>query len=850
MARNFTITKRQMRILRLGRAVAIPKPDGGIRPITLTSSFMKLCGLLVWKRSGTVARVHLRHQYAIGSRNGCERIVHNVRADYEQGLAIIKIDIVNAFNETSKSIVFRLLQNLLRRNDSGEISQESKKSNNNTRSVEEMLKDFDPDITHEEYDFDTLDADIIKYFCSAYWDEAKIAVYGPEFVTAFIKMIEGLRQGDAHSSWFFSIVMFIVILRVERRCPGVNIRAFIDDKSVACKPAHARYVLMIIKEECKRVHWEVSDAKSKILCKHPEQVGCEPIVAFVQYNDDDNSEGRRRHVQRVEERTLEMIGNCDVRFIENIPYLPYVRDESNVSFVRKPKLMRIEEPSAARNRRELEAVIADGVAKLNVLVKTNETFDADDERRLQFMGNIINEYINQLEADNDDYYTSLKNMILQKTCNNEIVGPDGTFVVLGCNISDNHEEHNAKMIKRLIGFFDVLEQVGLHPQVAVTLARLCGYPKAAYFVCTTPPEIAMPVLRAFKHRAYKFLEKTLGFDVVVPGSNPVVPMTFTHHVRGLGMPDYEQHCGAVYSESRAAAILKLPQLEVSLVHQVSTVVSANQHPVSGLQASPRSEFPDAHAAAQCNPLWMQFQPRGRKEQLTPVEYRYTMAIRCNTLPKKEFNNCVRNHTSCCDNIDISTPDRLIAHALNCKKSGFTPATRHNFVKTAVASTLQRFGFHVRVEPTSYSHLYGSGRMERPDLTVSHPVPIPVTTDFVIVQQEGSVGSSAKAAAKRKMNNHDSAVSAVGHRFVPFALEAHGYEDPSVINFLHQISVTLPGYLKRQLILDVRMAVSCALARARYQAVVHVLASHMRSSNVFDAQCEQDVAEQMDMEMSL
>jgi len=261
-------------------------------------------------------------------------------------------------------------------------------------------------------------------------------------------------------------------------------------------------------------------------------------------------------------------------------------------------------------------------------------------------------------------------------------------------------------------------------------------------------------------------------------------------------------------------------------------------------ASQQAEFPDEHAAAQKNQLWLQYQPRDNVNRLAPVEFRWIMAIRCHTLPEEEYTSMtVKSNSVCCGNVDISTPGALIAHALNCKMNGFTPASRHNLIKFSVKGVLERVGLQTVLEPTNYSHLYGSGAAQRPDLTVWHPLPVPVTTDFVIVQQTGGVpGKAANVAAKIKIDTHEKVVNKLNHRFVPFVMEAHGFEHSSVASFINHVSVTLPGYLKRELHIDIRTAASVALARARYHAVIHVLANQNRGHNLFDMQRNSEVGD--------
>jgi hypothetical protein len=72
-----------MDIIRAARLVGIPKPEGGVRPIVISSVIAKLTGALILRRAN-VRR--LRNQYAIKCRNGCPLVVHRTRKAYEEGV--------------------------------------------------------------------------------------------------------------------------------------------------------------------------------------------------------------------------------------------------------------------------------------------------------------------------------------------------------------------------------------------------------------------------------------------------------------------------------------------------------------------------------------------------------------------------------------------------------------------------------------------------------------------------------------------------------------------------------------------------------------------------------------------
>ena len=95
------IGERAQRVLNLGRVVAIPS-GSKIRPITVSNFFLKFLGAIVMQQ---VKPTCSDHQYAIAFRNGTQTIAHAVRKAYDEGQAIIKIDLSNAFHEAKRSLV-------------------------------------------------------------------------------------------------------------------------------------------------------------------------------------------------------------------------------------------------------------------------------------------------------------------------------------------------------------------------------------------------------------------------------------------------------------------------------------------------------------------------------------------------------------------------------------------------------------------------------------------------------------------------------------------------------------------------------------------------------------------------
>ncbi len=64
-----------------------------------------------------------------------------------------------------------------------------------------------------------------------------------------------------------------------------------------------------------------------------------------------------------------------------------------------------------------------------------------------------------------------------------------------------------------------------------------------------------------------------------------------------------------------------------------------------------------------------------------------MAIRCGTVPTDFLSSGAASCT--CPNVTLTTPLETITHAMNCDANGFSPSTRHNLIKNAVAAVVRR-----------------------------------------------------------------------------------------------------------------------------------------------------------------
>ncbi len=113
-----------------------------------------------------------------------------------------------------------------------------------------------------------------RYFNTIYGStSAKLAVYGPSARTEFVEVSTGVRQGDAWSSYFFSLVMDIVRKAIPRRLPHAIIRIYVDDLTISAPPQHARLAWFVSMEELAEVGMTANASKSSILRNEPDSIG-------------------------------------------------------------------------------------------------------------------------------------------------------------------------------------------------------------------------------------------------------------------------------------------------------------------------------------------------------------------------------------------------------------------------------------------------------------------------------------------------------------------------------------------------------------------------------------------------
>ena len=110
---NGFLSKDVMRRLTRSRLIAIPKTNGGVRPVAVGEVIMKLAGsVLVQRFEFTLQPLFSPIQQGVMAKSGCERVIHTLNFLYKEGSCIMSIDVKNAFNAPSRNDLARAVYGL------------------------------------------------------------------------------------------------------------------------------------------------------------------------------------------------------------------------------------------------------------------------------------------------------------------------------------------------------------------------------------------------------------------------------------------------------------------------------------------------------------------------------------------------------------------------------------------------------------------------------------------------------------------------------------------------------------------------------------------------------------------
>ena len=215
-------------LLLASRLVALAKPNSdGYRPIAVGELFYRLAAIVAVRRVSSEAAVLLApHQYGVGVSAGAEKIIHSLQhelVDTDKRLALLQLDIANAFNSCDRARLLRELyalpglQSLYR------------------------IADF------------------------AYSQPSVLVLAGSDGL--MIESAQGVRQGDPLSALLFFIYVREVLQQVSGKT-GVRVYGFFDDISLLGTPQQLLEALSRLQHSLPPVALQLTTAKSHFTYFH------------------------------------------------------------------------------------------------------------------------------------------------------------------------------------------------------------------------------------------------------------------------------------------------------------------------------------------------------------------------------------------------------------------------------------------------------------------------------------------------------------------------------------------------------------------------------------------------------
>ena len=181
-----------MRRLKRARLVAIPKPNGGVRPIAMGETLLKLAELvLLLRHESSLATLFQPLQQGVLSKSGCESVIHNLSDLYEQGHVILSLDFRNAFNVPSRDEIAKAVFGFA------------------------TMKPFQ------------------RVFAAQYKEASELLFYGHTgTLYCVLESNAGVRQGSPLSTVFFCCFLQPMLETIAQEFPNVKVLAYVDDVSL------------------------------------------------------------------------------------------------------------------------------------------------------------------------------------------------------------------------------------------------------------------------------------------------------------------------------------------------------------------------------------------------------------------------------------------------------------------------------------------------------------------------------------------------------------------------------------------------------------------------------------------
>ena len=227
---NGKLPERARQLLLACRAVALNKPTGGYRPIAVGELFYRLAGIIVVRKiTGAAATLLAPHQHGVGVPSGAERILHSLQhtlTDKRAKLALLKVDIANAFNSCDRARVLRELYS--------------------TPQLSPMYRMAD----------------------FGYAAPSELLLQRCDGLS--ISSSNGIRQGDPLSAVLFCLYMRPILAQVSQQT-DVRVYAFFDDINVVGTPDQVMKALSLLQELLPEASLQCNTSKSHFAWFHQDE---------------------------------------------------------------------------------------------------------------------------------------------------------------------------------------------------------------------------------------------------------------------------------------------------------------------------------------------------------------------------------------------------------------------------------------------------------------------------------------------------------------------------------------------------------------------------------------------------
>ena len=215
-------------LLLTSRLVALAKPNSdSLRPIAVGELFYRLAAIVAVRRvMSEAAGLLAPHQYGVGVPAGAERIVHTLQhelTDADKRLALLQLDMANAFNSCDRA---RLLRELY--------------------ALPELQS------VHRVADF-------------AYSQPSTLVLSGCDGL--MIESEQGVRQGDPLSALLFCVYMKHLLEQVSAET-GVRVYGFFDDINLLGSPQQLMAALSHLQSVLPAASLQLNTAKSHFTYFH------------------------------------------------------------------------------------------------------------------------------------------------------------------------------------------------------------------------------------------------------------------------------------------------------------------------------------------------------------------------------------------------------------------------------------------------------------------------------------------------------------------------------------------------------------------------------------------------------